>query len=191
MGLHFLYAGAAHDEPGLLVTFQESRTQLSRIVDSFGWSLTDPGITILDRSPVDLHIDELVYELLGSIDELGARRIVIDSLNDLMASVADPTRTREFTYSLAKRLARAGVSLMATLESPELFQISRLSEFGMSHMADNVLLLQHLHSRHEMKRALTVLKTRGSSHTSTVREFQIASEGITLGDAIDLETLLR
>jgi circadian clock protein KaiC len=191
MGLHFLYAGAAHDEPGLLVTFQESRTQLSRIVDSFGWSLTDAGITILDRSPVDLHIDELVYELLGSIDELGARRIVIDSLNDLMASVADPTRTREFTYSLAQRLARAGVSLMATLESPELFQISRLSEFGMSHMADNVLLLQHLHSRHEMKRALTVLKTRGSSHTSTVREFQIASEGITLGDAIDLETLLR
>jgi circadian clock protein KaiC len=36
MGLHFLYAGAARREPGILVTFQKSRTQLSRVVDSFG-----------------------------------------------------------------------------------------------------------------------------------------------------------
>lgn len=191
MGLHFLYAGAARNEPGTLVTFQESRTQLSRIVDSFGWSLADPAITILARSPVDLHIDELVYEVLASIDESGSRRIVIDSLNDLMSAVADPTRTREFSYSLVQRLARAGISLMATLESPDLFRIEQLSELGMSHMADNVLLLQHLHSGHEMKRALTVLKTRGGSHTSTVREFQITSQGIALGEPIDVEALLR
>ena len=187
MCLHFLFAGAARNEPGTLVTFQESRTQLSRVVNSFCWSLTDPAITILARSPVDLHI----YELLGSVDETGSRRVVIDSLNDLMAAVADPMRTREFSYSLVHRLARAGISLMATLESPELFQIKRLSELGMSHMADNVLLLQHLHSGHEMRRALTVLKTRGDSHTSTVREFQITSQGITLGEPIDVEALLR
>jgi circadian clock protein KaiC len=42
-----------------------------------------------------------------------------------------------------------------------------------------------------MKRALTVLKTRGSSHASTVREFRITPEGITLGEPLDLQTLLR
>jgi hypothetical protein len=42
-----------------------------------------------------------------------------------------------------------------------------------------------------MRRALTVLKTRGASHTSAVREFQISSEGITLGEALDLEALLH
>jgi circadian clock protein KaiC len=191
MGLHFLYAGAARDEPGTLVSFQESRTQLRRIVDSFGWSLTDPAITILDCTPVDLHVDEFVYDLLDSIDETGSRRIVIDSLNDLMAAVTDPTRTRELSYSLVHRLARAGISLMATLESPDLFHITRLSELGMSHMADNVILLQHLHSGHELKRALTVLKTRAASHTSSVREFRITSDGISLGETFDLETLLR
>ena len=80
---------------------------------------------------------------------------------------------------------------MATLECPELFRITRLSELGMSHIADNVVLLQHLHSGDVLKRALTVLKTRGASHTSTVREFQITSGGITLGEALDLEALLR
>jgi circadian clock protein KaiC len=191
MGLHFLYAGAARGEPGILVTFQESRTQLSRIVDSFGWSLAEPAITLMDYSPVDLHIDAIVYELLDEIDKTGAQRIVIDSLNDLMIGVVDSTRTREFSYSLVQRLARAGISLMATLESPELFHITRLSELAMSHVADNVVLLQHLHSGHEMKRALTVLKTRGASHTSAVREFRITSEGIALGEPLDVEALLR
>jgi circadian clock protein KaiC len=191
MGLHFLYAGAARGEPGILVTFQESHTQLARIVDSFGWSVSDPAVTIMNRSPVDVHIDEIVYGLLEAIDGTGARRIVIDSLNDVMAGVADPTRTREFSYSLVQRLARVGISLMVTLESPELFRITRLSQLSMSHMADNVLLLQHLHSGHDMKRALTVLKTRGASHTSSVREFCITSEGISLGDPLDVEALLR
>ncbi|HEY7070479.1 MAG TPA: ATPase domain-containing protein [Acidimicrobiales bacterium] len=191
MGLHFLYAGAAHGEPGLLVTFQESRTQLGRIVGSYGWSLSDPDITIMDWSPVDLHVDQFVYELLDGIERTGARRVVIDSLNDVMAGVADPTRTRELSYSLVQRLARAGVSLMMTLESADLFRVTQLSELGMSHMADNVVLLQHVHSGEEMKRALTVLKTRGASHTSAVREFRITSDGIALGAPIDARTLLR
>jgi circadian clock protein KaiC len=191
MGLHFLYAGAARGEPGILVTFQESRTQLSRIVDSFGWSLSEPAVTVMNYSPVDLHIDEFVYELQDAIDKTGAQRILIDSLNDLMVGVVDSTRTREFSYSLVQRLARAGISLMVTLESPELFHITRLSEMAMSHMADNVVLLQYLHSGHEMKRALTVLKTRGASHTSAVREFRITSEGIALGEPLDVEALLR
>jgi circadian clock protein KaiC len=190
MGLHFLYAGAAHGEPGVLVTFQESRTQLARIVESFGWSLSDPAITIVDSSPVDLHVDQFVYELLDTIEQTGARRVVIDSLNDVMAGAADPTRTRELSYSLIQRLARSGISLMMTLESLDLFRITRLSELGMSHISDNVVLLQHVHSGQEMKRALTVLKTRGASHTSAVREFRITSDGIALGEPIDARTLL-
>jgi circadian clock protein KaiC len=189
MGLHFLYAGAAFGEPGILVTFQESRTQLARIVEGFGWSLSDPAITIVDSSPVDLHVDQFVYELLDTIEATGARRVMIDSLNDVMAGVADPTRTRELSYSLVQRLARAGVSLIMTLESPQLFRITQLSELGMSHIADNVVLLQHVHTGQEMKRALTVLKTRGASHTSAVREFRITSGGIALGEPLDAKAL--
>jgi circadian clock protein KaiC len=191
MGLHFLYAGAARGEPGTLVTMQESRSQLGRIVEGFGWSLTNPKVTVMDRSPVDLLIDELVYDVLDCIDRTGARRVVIDNLNDLVVASTDSMRFKEFCYSLVQRLGRAGISVMLTLEVPELFRITRLSEAGISHIADNVVLLQHLQSGHEMKRALTVLKTRGSSHASTVREFRITPEGITLGEPLDLQTLLR
>ena len=161
MGLHFVYAGAALDEPGVYVTLQENRTQLARVIGRFGWSIDDPNVTIMDRSPVDLYVDELVYELLDRIAEVGAQRLVIDSLNDLIVATSDPMRLREFLYSLVQRCARQGVSLMFTYETMELFRITRLSELGMSHISDNVVLLQHFQDGSDMKRALTVLKSTG------------------------------
>jgi circadian clock protein KaiC len=186
MGLHFVFAGAAHDEPGLYVTLQENRAQIARVVSRFGWSIENSNVMIMDRSPVDLYVDELVYELLDRIEETGARRLVIDSLNDLIVATADPMRLREFLYSLVQRCARQGISLMFTHETMELFRITRLSELGMSHIADNVVLLQHFQDGSDMKRALTVLKSRGSMSSTVIREFKISVDGITLGEPINL-----
>ena len=140
----------------------------------------------MDRSPVDIYIDELVYEILDRIGQVDARRIVIDSLNDLVAASPDPTRLREFIYSLVQRCAQLGISVMFTYETMELFRITRLSEFGMSHIADNVILLQHVQDGPQMRRALSVLKSRGSMNSAVISEFNISSEGITLGDPLDL-----
>ena len=186
MGLHFVYAGAARGESGVFVTLQENRTQLTRVIGRFGWSIDNPKVTIMDRSPVDMYIDELVYEILDAIGEADARRIVIDSLNDLIAAAPDPVRLREFIYSLVQRCAQLGISIMFTYETMELFRISRLSEFGMSHIADNVILLQHVQDGAQMRRALSVLKSRGSMNSAVISEFNISSEGITLGDPLDL-----
>jgi circadian clock protein KaiC len=189
MGLHFVFAGAGRDEPGVFLTLQENRTQLTRIIERFGWSIEDPMVTVMDRSPVDIYIDELVYELLDCIRTTGARRVVIDSLNDFSAAAVEATRLREFLYSLVQRCAQLGVSIMFTHETVELFRFRALSEFGMSHVADNVILLQHIRDGSQMKRALSVLKTRGSTHSAEVREFEIADDGITLGEPVDLRAL--
>jgi circadian clock protein KaiC len=189
MGLHFVFAGAAMNEPGVFLTLQESRTQLARVIGRFGWAFDHPNVTIMDRSPVDIYVDEVVYELLDRIRELGARRVVVDSLNDLVVATPDPLRLREFLYSLVQRCARLGVSVMFTYETMELFQTTRLSEIGMSHIADNVVLLQHVQDGSEMRRALSVLKSRGSTHSAVISEFKISTDGITLGQPIDLRTI--
>jgi circadian clock protein KaiC len=189
MGLHFVFAGAALDEPGVLLTLQESRTQLARVIGRFGWAIDHPNVTILDRSPVDVYVDELIYDLLDRIREVGARRVVVDSLNDLVVATPDPLRLREFLYSLVQRCARQAVSVMFTFETMELFRITRLSEIGMSHIADNVVLLQHVQDGSEMRRALSVLKSRGSTHSAVISEFKISTDGITLGQPIDLRTI--
>ena len=184
IGLHFIFQGAKAGQPGVIATLQENRTQLARIVEGFGWSLDQHDVHLMARSPVDVYIDEWVYELLDLIEKTSAKRVLIDSLADLYFTVGDPVRFREWMYSLTQRLARLGVSLFTTLEVPELFEVIRVSERGMSHLSDNVLLLQYIRRDSRIERALTVLKTRASRHDPEVRSYEISREGIVLGPAL-------
>ena len=184
IGLHFIFQGAQRGQAGVIATLQENRTQLSRIVQGFGWSLDNEGVHLMARSPVDVNIDEWVYELLDLVEKVDARRVVIDSLADLYFTIGDPVRFREWMYSLSQRLVRKGVSLFMTLEVPDLFELVRISEHGMSHLSDNVLLLQYVRSDTHITRALTVLKTRASHHEPEVRSYEISGEGIVLGPPV-------
>lgn len=182
MGLHFIFNGVRQGEPGVLATLQEHPTQLARITKDFGWSPDEEGVELMYRSPVDLYIDEWVYDLLGAVERTGARRVLIDSLTDLRLASRDEIRFREYMYSLVQRFSRQGVSVFMTSELPDLFQVTRLSEFGISHLSDNVVLLQYIRDESTVRRALTVLKTRASRHEPEIREFRIAPEGIVLGE---------
>ena len=183
LALHFSFCGAKLGERCVFATFQENPVQLERVLRGFSWSLKERGIELMYRSPVDLYLDEWVYDLLGTIERSGATRVVIDSLGDLRAACGDELRFREFMYSLLQRCARWNVSVMMTQEVPELFGLTSLSEHGISHLSDNVVLLQFLHGDSEIKRAIAVLKTRGSAHDARMRQFEITSEGFALGDA--------
>lgn len=183
MALHFVFNGAEHGERALIATFQENPTQLERIVQGFGWSIDHPNIDVMYRTPVDMYLDEWVYELLEAVERTGAKRVMIDSMGDLRASSGDEIRFREHNYSLLQRLSRQGVSLIMTQEVSELFGVTRLSEYGISHLSDNVVLLQFLRGESQVKRAVTVMKTRGSAHDPAIRQFEITREGFVLGEA--------
>ena len=181
MGLHFIVAGASAGEPGIIASLQENPTQLARVARAFGWTLDD-SVTMMYRSPVDLYVDEWIYELLDAIDRLGAKRVLIDSLTDVLFASGDEIGFREYMYSLIQRCSRTGVSLFMTTELPDLFAVDRLSEYGVSHLSDNVLILQYIRDESTIRRAITALKTRASNNDPRVREFQIGSEGITIDD---------
>jgi circadian clock protein KaiC len=181
MGLHFVFSGARTGQPGVIATLQENPTQLERIVRSFGWSLQDSKVTLMYRPPVDLYLDEWVYHLLDTVESTGATRVLVDSLGDLQAASPDQTRFREYLYSLLHRFSRSGVGIVMTHEVPELYGVHTLVEYGVSHLADNVVLLQYQgFDAGIVSRTLTVLKTRASSHDPHLREFEITPKGITL-----------
>jgi circadian clock protein KaiC len=139
------------------------------------------------RTSVDLYVDEWVHELLEKAEALGVSRILIDSLGDLAMASPDPVRFREYVYSLVQRCARQGISVMMTLESPDLFHLTRLSQSGISNMSDNVILLQFLRGQSRVRRAITVLKTRASLHEPEIREYAITPDGFTLGERFSEE----
>jgi circadian clock protein KaiC len=184
MGLHFIFSGAANGQPGVIASLQENPIQLQKVARGFGWSLDDERVAVMYRSPNDVYIDEWVYELLDVIKSTGATRVMIDSLSDLQYATPDPVRFREFVYSLTQRLSRAGISPIMTSELPDLFHIGHLAEYGISHLSDNVILLQYLRANSRLLRTVTVLKSRTSAHEPEIRKFEITADGIVLGDPI-------
>jgi circadian clock protein KaiC len=54
MGLHFVMNGARQGQPGVIATMQENPTQLQRVLAGFGWSLSEPNVAVMYRSPVDI-----------------------------------------------------------------------------------------------------------------------------------------
>jgi circadian clock protein KaiC len=184
MGLHFIFHGAASGEPGVIATLQENPIQLQRVARGFGWSLEDQGVKVMYRSPNDVYIDEWVYELLALVERIGARRVMVDGLSDLQYATPDPVRFREFIYSLTQRLSRQGISSIMTSELADLFHVGRLAEYGISHLSDNVILLQYLRADTRLRRTVTVLKSRASAHDPEVREFHVSAAGIVLGEPV-------
>jgi circadian clock protein KaiC len=182
MGLHFIFRGARRGEPGVIASLQENTTQLKRVADGFGWSVGEPKVEIMYRSPVDIYIDEWVYDLLEAVERTGARQVLIDSLADLRMAAADETRFREFIYSLTQRFSTQGVSVLMTFEVPDLFHTERLAEAAVSHMADNVVLLNYIEDHRTIGRIMSVIKSRASHHQPGVRQFRIERDGIVLAD---------
>jgi circadian clock protein KaiC len=180
MGLHFIFNGARQGEPGVIASLQENRTQLQRIAAGFGWSLSEPHVETMYRSPVDIYIDEWVYELIQVVERAGARRVLVDSLADLRLAAIDETRFREFIYSLVQRFSQQGVSIIMTLESRDLYRLEHLPDSATSHLSDNVVLLSYIQQENSIDRAMMVIKSRASHHDAAVRPFTIGPQGIAL-----------
>ena len=183
MGLHFVVNGARQGQPGVIASLQENPTQLERILRGFGWSLTEPNVKVMYRSPVDIYIDEWAHDLLETVADTGAQRVLIDSLADLRMSAGDEIRFREFIYSLVQRFSRQGVSVMMTFEIPQLYSPDRLSDTAVSHLSDNVVILSYVREHDITARSIAVIKTRATSHDPAVRRFTIGSAGIVLDEA--------
>ena len=182
MGLHFVVNGARQGQPGVIASLQENPTQLGRILRGFGWSLTEPNVKVMYRSPVDIYIDEWAHDLLETVADTGAQRVLIDSLADLRMSAGDEIRFREFIYSLVQRFSRQGVSVLMTFEIPQLYSPDRMSDTAVSHLSDNVVILSYVREHDITARSIAVIKTRATTHDPAVRRFTIGSAGIVLDE---------
>jgi len=182
MGLHFVVNGARQGQPGVIASLQENPTQLERILQGFGWSLTEPNVKVMYRSPVDIYIDEWAHDLLETVADTGAQRVLIDSLADLRMSAGDEIRFREFIYSLVQRFSRQGVSVLMTFEIPQLYSPDRMSDTAVSHLSDNVVILSYVREHDITARSIAVIKTRATTHDPAVRRFTIGSAGIVLDE---------
>ena len=180
--LHFLLNGALRGEPGSYISFQEDPNQLTQIARNFGFDLkglqAQGLVDMLYSSPVELDVDEHLLKIVETMEGVGARRVVVDSITAFEAgTVRDSDRYFNYIYSLVQWCKNRGITAVLTYERSEMFGAGLImTGMGVSHIADNAIVMRYVPIGSEVRRAITVLKARGSEHSKEVREYLISEE---------------
>ena len=167
-GLQFLLEGAARKQPGLYVTLEEGPEQILAGADSLGLPLraaVDAGlIQILYVSREHLRAGQFLTVLADRLKALQASRLVLDAATQMLTEHLPIDELRHMLYKLVVRFKTLGITSVFTLESPFLYSAERVTEQGLSPLADNLLMLRYQEKDGRLSPVLTIVKTRGSSH---------------------------
>jgi circadian clock protein KaiC len=188
LALTFLVNGALQfDEPGVLVTFEENGEEMASDVASLGFDL--PELIKAKKLAVDYvrvergEIEETgEYDLEGlfvrldyAIRTVGARRVVLDTIESLFAGLKNDAILRAELRRLFRWLKDQGVTAVVTGERGEGF----LTRQGLEeYVSDAVILLDHRVHDQVSTRRLRVVKYRGSYHGTNEYPFLINADGI-------------
>ena len=190
LALTFLVNGAVHyDEPGVLMTFEENGEEMASDVASLGFDL--PELIRTQKLAIDYvrvergEIEETgEYDLEGlfvrldyAIRTIGAKRVVLDTIESLFAGLKNDAILRSELRRLFRWLKDQGVTALITGERGEgLLTRQGLEEY----VSDAVILLDHRVRDQVSTRRLRVVKYRGSHHGTNEYPFLISAEGISV-----------
>jgi circadian clock protein KaiC len=190
MAMEFLVRGVTlFDEPGVFVAFEESTDDLIANFASLGFDLPAAeaaGLLVLDHVTVlrgemeetgDWDLDGLFIRLAAAIDRVGAKRIVIDTIETLFGAFANTAILRSELHRLFAWLKDRGVTAVVTGERGD----GTLSRHGIEeYVSDCVIVLDHRVTEQTSTRRLRILKYRGSLHGTNEYPFLIAEDGVSV-----------
>ena len=186
----FLVRGAAQfGEPGVFMSFEETHAELQANVASLGFDL--PGLVrsnkiafdhvYIERSEIqetgDYDLDGLFVRLNHAIDSIGAKRVVLDTLEALFAGLPNEAILRAELRRLFRWLKDKGVTAVITAERGR----EQLTRHGMEeYVSDCVILLDHRVNDQIATRHLRVVKYRGTLHGTNEFPFLIGEKGLSV-----------
>ncbi len=190
LGMQFLVRGVTdYGEPGVFLSFEESVDELVQNVASLGFDvqrLQDDGLLVMDNIALvhgdveeagSWDLEGLFIRLGAAIDEVGATRVVLDTIDTLFGVFTDAALLRSELRRLFGWLKRRGVTAVITGERGE----GALTRHGIEeYVSDCVIVLDHRVDDQISTRRLRILKYRGSLHGTNEYPFLIGSRGVTV-----------
>lgn len=190
LGMRFLVAGATeHGEPGVLVSFEETDAELAKNFSTLGVDVKQLeeekklliDYVYIERSEIEetgeYDLEGLFVRLGYAIDSIGAKRVVLDTLEALFSGLTNAAIVRAELRRLFRWLKDRGVTAVITAERGE----TTLSRFGLEeYVADCVILLDMRTEEQITTRRLRIIKYRGSAHGTNEYPFIIDKDGISV-----------
>ena len=190
LSIEYIVRGALeYNEPGVFMAFEEKAEELALNVASLGFNLdqliADKMVRIdhvhIERSEIEetgeYDLDGLFIRLGHAIDTIGAKRVVLDTIENLFSGLTNDTILRAELRRLFQWLKEKGVTAIITGERGD----SSLTRQGLEeYVSDCVILLDHRISNQISTRLLRIVKYRGSMHGTNEYPFLIDEDGISV-----------
>ena len=184
LSTEFLAEGVRRGEPGVIAAFEKSPNQL--LNNKLNTLIKGGQVGVIDTRSLDLSIDETLHDLIAMINQMKAKRVVIDSLSGFELALA-PEFSEDFRGSLYRMVAELtgmGVSILMTSELEDRYTDLRFSPFGSAFLADAIIVQRYVEIAGQFKRVISVVKVRGSQHSKDIRLFDITNDGIVIGETL-------
>lgn len=188
--MEFLVRGATqYNDPGVFISFEETEEELTSNVASLGFDLRD----LVRRKKIwleHIHLEQSEiaqsgeYDLEGlfirihlAIETIGAKRVVLDTIESLFSELPNPVILRAELRRLFQWLKRKGVTTIITAERGD----GTLTRQGLEeYVSDCVILLDHRVTDQSSIRRLRIVKYRGSTHGTNEYPFLIDEDGFSV-----------
>ena len=188
--VEFLVRGATQfGEPGVLMTFEETAAEMTKNVASLGFDLNDLSarkklmIDYVRIEPAEIEetgtydLEGLFIRLQYAVDSIGAKRVVLDTLEAVFSGFSNQGLLRAEIRRLFRWLKERGLTTIVTAERGE----GALTRFGLEeYVSDCVIFLDHRVNEQVSTRRMRVIKYRGSSHGADEYPFLIDEQGFSV-----------
>ena len=190
LAMEFLIRGVTEfNEPGVFMTFEETAPELIQNVRSLGFDLDELikekkvvlDFVRIERSEIDetgdYDLEGLFIRMGAAIDAIGAKRVVLDTIENLFAGLQNQGILRAELRRLFRWLKDRGVTAVITAERGE----GALTRHGLEeYVSDCVILLDHRVTDQVSTRRLRIVKYRGTAHGTNEYPFLIDEDGFSV-----------
>ncbi len=195
LGIQFMVRAAQSGIRSTVYTFDEPGETVLRRCEGIGMDvrrmIAQGTLAMTDLEALRYGPDEFANLVRRDVEEHGTRIVMLDSVSGYRMSVPGGDLA-ERLHALGRYLQNVGVTVLLVDELRELTSF-RATEVGISYLADNVVFLRYVErivdGSAQLRKGIGILKKRMSDFEKTVRDFEITSTGIRIGEVLRLNSL--
>jgi circadian clock protein KaiC len=184
----FAMAAIARGEKAAIFVFDEELGLLFDRMRGLNIDLEGPrerGDLLIEQiDAAELSPGEFAHRARMLVDRHGVKTVLIDSLNGYQAAMPEENSLILHVHELLQYLNRQGATTFVTVAQHGLVGDMR-APIDITYLADTVVLLRYFEARGQVRRAISVIKKRTGRHETTIREYKLSNQGLSVGEPLN------
>lgn len=195
VAFNFIDAAIKRGENAVAFIFDEELGLLFDRMKPLGMDLAEMvargSLHVEQVDAAELSPGEFSQRVRHAVDRLGAKTVLIDSLNGFQLAMPEENALILHIHELLQYLNRQGAATFLTVAQHGLVGDMK-SPVDVTYLADTVVLLRYFEAFGRVRRAISVMKKRTGAHEETIREYWLGPDGVTVGAPLrDFQGVLR